>query len=292
MGDAAVELVALETAQIWTDTTGNGDTAVVLCHGGPGLSDNLAPVASMIEDIAVVHRYDQRGGGRSTGDGQFTVSQFVEDLESLRVHWGHASWIVGGHSWGGWLSLMYALEHPARVSAIITIGMPPPPSEGWKASYQHARDSRLTTDEREFFEDIRRRRRTGAPIAEDEEQRWVRLNWRTDFADSSAVPDFSREPLFGFPANYEVNRALVADMETFAATHDLLAELTSIEVAALIVHGNGDPRPAPISAAGALPNARLVRIAGAGHLPWLEQPTEVAQTLRGFVRGANHSSVG
>ena len=36
-----------------------------LVHGGPGLSNNLAPVAEMVEDLARVHLYDQRGGGRS-----------------------------------------------------------------------------------------------------------------------------------------------------------------------------------------------------------------------------------
>lgn len=42
---------------------------MVLCHGGPGLWDYLGPVSSMVEDLCTVHRYDQRGGGRSTTDG-------------------------------------------------------------------------------------------------------------------------------------------------------------------------------------------------------------------------------
>ena len=42
-----METFALPGAEIWTDTTGTRDTAVVLCHGGPGLSDNLAPVAAI-----------------------------------------------------------------------------------------------------------------------------------------------------------------------------------------------------------------------------------------------------
>jgi proline iminopeptidase len=238
----------------------------------------------MIEDLAVVHRYDQRSGGRSTGDGPFTVAQFVEDLDGLRGHWNHGSWIVGGHSWGGWLALMYAMTHPSRVAAIVGIGMPPPPSEGWRDAYLRARDSRLTADEREFFEEIRRRRHAGEVISDDEERTWVHLNWQTEFASSQAVPDFDREPLFAFPANYEVNRALGADMDEFAATHDLLSELASVEAPALFVYGDEDPRPAPTSVVATLPSARLVRIAGAGHLPWLEKPTEVSEALREFLQ--------
>ncbi len=67
--------------------------------GGPGLSDNLGAVAAMLEDRVRVHRYDQRGSGRSRSDAPFEVNQFVADLEALREHWGHERWLVGGHSW-------------------------------------------------------------------------------------------------------------------------------------------------------------------------------------------------
>jgi proline iminopeptidase len=99
--EALTERVAVDDAELWTETTGQGERTVVLCHGGPGLSDILGPVASMIDDLAVVHRYDQRAGGRSTGRRPFTVDRFVEDLEALRQYWAHPAWVVGGHSWGG-----------------------------------------------------------------------------------------------------------------------------------------------------------------------------------------------
>src|SRR3954453_5584332 len=103
MSAPLIETVAVDRAALWTATTGDASTGVVLCHGGPGLSDNLGNLAGMIYDLAVVHRYDQRAGGRSTGDPPFTVDRYVDDLEGLRAHWDHPSWIVGGHSWGGWL---------------------------------------------------------------------------------------------------------------------------------------------------------------------------------------------
>lgn len=92
---------------------------MVLCHGGPGLWDYLAPVASMVEDLCTVHRYDQRGGGRSPTDGPFTVDGFIADLDDVRRHFGYDRFIVGGHSWGASLALFYGLAVPARVSAIV-----------------------------------------------------------------------------------------------------------------------------------------------------------------------------
>jgi len=238
----------------------------------------------MIGDLATVYRYDQRGGGRSTGDPPFTVARFVEDLEALREHWGHAAWVVGGHSWGAWLSLMYAMAHGSRVTAIIGLDMPPPPSEGWRESYQRVRDSRLSSREQTFFEEIRQRRRSGEPISAEEERQSVHLNWRTDFAQPDAIPDFNRDPLFAFPANHEVNRALVEEMDGFAATRDVAPSLGSIRAPAMFIHGTGEPRPPPESVIAALPNAHLRTIDDAGHLPWFEQPTTVAGALREFLQ--------
>jgi proline iminopeptidase len=280
-----MERVQVREAELWTDTTGRGDTAVVLLHGGPGLSDNLSPIASMIDDIALMHRYDQRGGGRSGGNGPFTVARFVEDLDALRAHWDHQSWVVMGHSWGGWLALMHALRHPSRVTALVGIGVPPPPSEGWSGSYRAIRDSRLADDERLFFDEIRDRRRAGDAISDDEERRWVHLNWRTNFVDRDALPDFAREPLFSFPMNYSVNIALNTELDAFAVAHDLAAELATITAPAMFIHGRGDPHPPPFSVVRSLPRARFEWVDGAGHLPWLERPADVADTLRRFLSG-------
>jgi proline iminopeptidase len=276
------ETVAVDGADLWTETSGSGP-AVALLHGGPGLSDNLGSLASLFDDLATVHRYDQRGGGRSTGDPPFTVDRFVEDLDALRGHWGHPSWTVAGHSWGGWLALLYAIRFPSRVRGLIAIGTPPPPSDDWQPGYRVARSARLSEEERAFFEDVRARRHAGASIAPDEERRWAHLSWRMDFADPASTPDFDREPLIAFPPNYEVNRALNDEMDRWAESVEVLRELASIEAPALLVHGSGDPRPAASSVAAALPHGRLVTIEAAGHFPWMEQPEEVAAVIRPFL---------
>jgi proline iminopeptidase len=274
-------MVPIEGAGLWTSTSGDAPFAAVLCHGGPGLSDNLGPVAAMIDDLVTVHRYDQRASGRSTGEPPFTVERFVDDLESLRLHWEHPTWIVGGHSWGGWLALMYALRFPDQVRGLIAIGTPPPPSEGWRDRYIAERDARMDDAERSFYYEIRRRRHAGKEITDLEEERWTQLQWRTDLADPTAMPE---GPLFEFPVNYDLNKALVQDMDSYDSQHSLLDELGTIAAPAVFIHGSGDPRPAPRSVVATMPNATLVEIEGAGHLPWLEQHDDVANPLRASVR--------
>jgi proline iminopeptidase len=74
--------------------------------------DYLGPIADMIDDLAMVLRYDQRAGGRSSGDSHYSMATAITDLDALRVHAGVDRWNVGGHSFGASLALSYCLEHP------------------------------------------------------------------------------------------------------------------------------------------------------------------------------------
>ena len=78
--------LAVNGLSTWTATQGSGPP-VVLCHGGPGSYDYLEPVAAMIDGMATVHRYDQRGCGRTESRGPWDVRTFVDDLDALRAHW-------------------------------------------------------------------------------------------------------------------------------------------------------------------------------------------------------------
>lgn len=121
---------------LWTATGGEGPP-LVLCHGGPGLWDDQGPVARMVEDLVTVHRYDQRGCGRSSASGPYTVARFVADLEALREHFGRETWMVGRHSWGATLALRYAIAHPERVRALLYVSGTGA-GHGWNPAYRAA----------------------------------------------------------------------------------------------------------------------------------------------------------
>jgi pimeloyl-ACP methyl ester carboxylesterase len=46
-----------------------------MVHGAPGVPDYLGPVAGIVEDLCLVHRYDQRGTGRSPRVGEHTIAR-------------------------------------------------------------------------------------------------------------------------------------------------------------------------------------------------------------------------
>ena len=268
---------AVDDAKLWTSVSGSGPS-LLLCHGGPGLWDYFEPVAHMVSDLATVHRWDQRGCGRSTGHGPYTIARSIADIEALRQQWGLERWTVLGHSWGATLALQYALAHPSRVRGLIYLSGVC--GSAWRLASKAESLRRLDAVQRARFLHLDARERSP-----EEDREYVILSWSTDFEDRTSAMALAGA-LFdgGFPPNYECNRALMA--ESHAIDGSLLLErCRSLDVPVLIAHGADDPRPAwaldPL--ADALPRARLVVFDGVGHLPWLERPELLRRELRHFL---------
>lgn len=80
--------------------------------------DYLEPVAAMIDDLSVVHRFDQRGCGDSDPSEVQSLERSTADIEGLRAAWGYSSWVVIGHSFGASLAFEYAARFPSRTRAM------------------------------------------------------------------------------------------------------------------------------------------------------------------------------
>jgi proline iminopeptidase len=113
---------------LYWETAGNPDGApAVYLHGGPGSGASAGVRRYFDPDAYRIVLFDQRGCGRSrpladTPDVDLrtnTTWQMVADIEALREHLGIERWVVYGVSWGVTLALVYAQEHPERVSAMV-----------------------------------------------------------------------------------------------------------------------------------------------------------------------------
>ena len=274
--------VTVNGISLWTASQGSGPP-VVLCHGGPGAYDNLELVAAMIDDLAAVHRYDQRGCGRSQDSGPFNAATFVADLDALRAHWGYETWTVIGHSWGAELVLLYAIEHPRRISRLVYIsgtGIDP----AWHKEYRKNREAKLPANERERFRRLNARRHTasGAELACINRERAALLA-TTEYYDATKLDDLPRHDRF--PFNYTLNAVMNDESKRMEEAGELPVQVRRITAPALILDGEADPRPrwARAHVARLLPDSRHVTVPRAGHEPWIEQPEATARALREFL---------
>ncbi|SDS35128.1 proline iminopeptidase [Actinopolymorpha singaporensis] len=262
-------------ARLWTMTSGPSHAApVVLCHGGPGLWDNLGPVAAMLDSTRLVHRYDHRGCGRSTGPDDYRLERAVADLDALRRHWGHERWTVFGHSWGATLALVYAWTHPDRVHTLVYCDGVGPGSE-WREPNRAEVARRLTPEQIHRRDALERQERSW-----EEEVEFRTLYWLPDHADRSRAEEWARaEALAPYDINWRANASLAR------AAPDVVTNAAKVTAPTLLVHGEHDPRPIANVArlVGLMPNATLAPIANAGHSPWLEAPGDLAARLTAFL---------
>ena len=267
-------------ASLWVTVTGVGPP-VMLCHGGPGLWDYLATLAALLEDRFTVVRFDQRGCGRSTGTGPFTIAQAVDDLEQVRAAVGIDCGAVIGHSWGAELALRYAARYPDRTTAVGYIAGVV--GDTFHAGYAAERDRRLDSDLNRW-RDLGARERTPA-----EEHEWCLLQWRPDFSPPSAATH-AEELWQTRPPNVAVNVAANRELRADRAAEDLLQLATTVMCPVLMLFGADDPRPwsATDPLFDVLPNARRVVLDNAGHAPWAEQPSATRLAILNLLATVEH----
>ena len=108
---------------LYYEQSGNPDGIPVLfIHGGPGAG--LPSNYKCFFDSNKYHiiGYEQRGCGRSKPLADIANNDTwlnVDDIETLREHLGINKFLLFGGSWGSTLALVYALQHPSRVSGLI-----------------------------------------------------------------------------------------------------------------------------------------------------------------------------
>ncbi|MFE4533897.1 alpha/beta fold hydrolase [Streptomyces scopuliridis] len=276
--------------RLWATRTGGGaGEPVILCHGGPGLWDTLEEPAALLPGTPA-YRWDQRGCGRSQRSGPYSTDRSVADLDAVRRHFGLERVTLLGHSWGARLALAYALDHPALVSGVIYVsGTGIDDDSTWHPAYKEAFRRRLGErhGRRERWEELRER---GERRTEAEDREYAILQWSVDFSDHGRAREHAEAmatPWFG--VNHTCNATIGAELGRPGATHGLRERCAALRVPVLIVDGEDDIRPrwSVDSLESALPDVTRTTLAGAGHLPWTEDPEGFRTAVGAFLGGVS-----
>lgn len=112
---------------IYFEESGNPEGKPVLfLHGGPGSGTEEKHRRYFDPKAYRIILFDQRGSGKSTPHACLeanTTWDLIDDIEKLRTFLTIDKWVVFGGSWGSTLALAYAIEHPARVLALVVRGI-------------------------------------------------------------------------------------------------------------------------------------------------------------------------
>ncbi len=104
--------------------TGDGPPLVVL-HGLFGSSKNWQSHARRFGRHFATHCVDLRNHGESFHDDEMNYPAMCADVVALLDHLGLESCHLLGHSMGGKVAMLLALQHPARVDRLVVADIAP-----------------------------------------------------------------------------------------------------------------------------------------------------------------------
>jgi len=240
------------------DRRGKG-TPLVLLHGYPldhHLWDEVVP---LLQDQFDVILPDLRGfGGSSTVDSFYTMEDIASDIAGLLDSLGIPKAVIVGHSMGGYVALAFARLYLERVAGLGLVS------------------SQVLGDTPAKRED---RFKTAAEVA-DKGIGTVVEAMTPKFTTDTHLQEFARNSM-----EQQQPAAYIGALKAMGERVDSTPFLSRMDYPVVIVHGDAD-NLIPIDRArevkAALPNAYLVEISGAGHMPMMEAPEKTAEALRHF----------
>jgi 3-oxoadipate enol-lactonase len=209
--------------------------------------------------------YDHRGVGHSErADEPFTIADLADDAAGLLDALGIESAHVMGISMGGMVAQELALRHRERVRT-LTLG----------CTYCGGPQGRLT-DEAVIGV------LAEATLSGDRE-RSLRAAWEANVSGPFAAEQVNFEVFREMAGALPVPVPMLLQQLQAIQGHDTSARLASLRVPTLVLHGTAD-RMLDVAngelIASLIPDARLERFDGVGHMFWWEQPERSAALVR------------
>jgi pimeloyl-ACP methyl ester carboxylesterase len=252
-----MEIVTIKNLRLY----GKSPYKVAVIHGGPGAPGSIAPVASELSKTASVLEPLQT---KAFIDGQVT------ELAAVLKKYGEMPVVLAGHSWGAWLSFIFAARYPELVKKLILISSGPF-EEKYAVDITSRRLDRLSNEERE--ETFQLVEIINGESAGDRGQALMRFGAMMARADTYAPLFPENEPEL-LPASEEINRKVWAEAQHLRESGELLETGRRIKCPVVAIHGDYDPHPAegvktPLSRV--LKDFKFILLEKCGHEPWHEK---------------------
>jgi len=245
----------------------------------------LACWCEEFEDLGQKRRvilYDPRGRGRSSAVDIALVSfdNDVQDLETVRAHYGLERMALIGWSYFGGVVARYAMLHPERVTRLITVGGSPVRGGEFMAAAQAEQWRRLQA----LAPDLMREMSSGPPTP-DTMRRFMDVFYASRSGQKPPWPRMrSRPSQF---ANEQPGRAAAVASRAMASMGDWDWREDARRIAApfLVIDGEADilPQEACAEWVAAVPHAHAVVMPGVGHFPSFEDPDAFFEIVESFL---------
>ncbi|MGH3714321.1 MAG: alpha/beta fold hydrolase [Micromonosporaceae bacterium] len=261
-------------------------TPLICVPGGPGCASAYLGDLGGLSARRQLIQLDPRGTGDSAvpeDPATYQCVRQVDDVEALRLHLELEQIDLLGHSASANIAMLYAARHPDRVRRLVLV------TPSWRATeleFDHEQwyaAMRRRADEPWFAEAFAaiQRGETGELTPED-----TRLaaplfygKWDADAAAHDALTKSVRVPA--------ARDGFGAGDDAYGDPSRLADDLRRLAAPVLVLGGELDPAPTARlvkELAALFPQATAVQQPGAGHSPWIDDPTAFASTVDEFLK--------
>ena len=248
------------------DEGGNGPV-LLLVHGFPLDRRIWVEQVSGLSDIRRVVAVDLRGRGKSPSEADgWTIDDYADDVAATIESLGADKVDIVGLSMGGYVLFSIWRKHRDKVRSLIFV------------------DTKAEADSDEAKEG---REKTAALVREKGSAELLNALFPKIFAESTSVSikDKVRPQFEELPAE-----TAAADALAMRDRADSVADLASIDVPTLVLHGANDalmPLETGMAITSKIEGARFIEIPHAGHMAPIENPDVVNKGIREFLLALN-----
>ena len=251
----------IREANIWYRDRGPREEATLLHHGHTASAENLQTLGSKLEKQHRLISMESRGVGRSqhTREG-YSLNSYAHDIISLMDYLKIYSFNYIGHSMGGGLGFLLAINFPKRVKRLILLA--PIPSSGYKADKGFVKKRNILRANKNILglKELLRKRNT---FSYRKKESWF-------FKRAKVICSSSHGHYFG----------MAKEMAQFNVSKDL----KNIAIPTLFICGKNDPLlKKNMADKYAIPSSKMVILENAGHDIAVEQPDKLSKIISNFI---------
>lgn len=264
-GEFTAQINGLE---LWYKVSGNGPVCILPTPGWGPSSELYFLKFKPLEEMFTMVYLDTRGSGRSQRPEltEYTMKNFIADIEGLRTHLGIKTMWLLGHSEGGRMILNYSFKYGDHVQGLILVDSPVVDT-----SKGNERMKRMQLRKDEPWYDDALKGFTKMPKTQEEFD--ANMKVIMPFFFSSIKNLEKNQHLFDkLSLSFHATQGL---QQSDKASANLAALLPELKIPTLIIVGIDDFICTPIAAHylhREISNSKLLVIENAGHFPWLEEP--------------------
>ncbi|MEH6850661.1 proline iminopeptidase [Bacillus sp. 491mf] len=265
-------------------TKGHGDPLCIthLYSQFNETGDYFADSFTSLHKVILINLKDAGNSITASQEDELSMKETIQDLEAIREALHISSWHFAGHSTGGMVGLMYAINYPQSLLSLLVVGAAASDYSKTKDCIYHPEHPQFSYMQ-QLIEDLKLPHLT-------KEERTTLSTERTKLSlhRPSQYETYFSKPIYKTMAASRMNY-FAKEFRSF----DLREQLASIATKTLIICGKHDvqcPVAYSVQIQEGIANSSFIPFEDSNHYPFLEEEAKFSSIITAFYHSLTEGS--